>query len=655
MFKWATVPILVMKSMVRSVVDSLERHLNRELSGNLVLPDLVDLEIDSCVKKFKRTISNLDQKELITICIPFYNRFDLARIVIDTLLQAIELENEVLRDFNFEILVMDDCSTKINSTKMKEYANLKGIKYFRNEVNLGVVENENLAFRITEGRVFIILNSDIKIYSGFLSAMIIPLIKDEKIAAVTAPQFEDFVRHLSPGVGAFELAAHLRNEEVVVTCLTNTLVSYAVALDRKKIGGPDLLDVRFSPGYGEDSDLAQRLMKDGFECVYSNSTLVSHLGGSSFQKTSSAPSMGKIKYFNKWRWTYFESAHHFENVKQMMMSLLIAGGVHSPKSNQVYFVLPGVGDHIGGLRVALETMWNSNLQVKVVNLSGDQVNVCDSVKAMSPPDLDIDSISESLFVLFGTESLVWYDSNFRIRDKNMVTYCMQGLDFLINPEDHDLIFRSMRNVDKILYASDYLLSYIQKYNLSNDNYSFRPSLDSVKFSAGPKRVEEKSIDVLILYRNEIGKSPLFAAELANLLTTEHQLNVVAYGSGDPQLLSKKVRYVGRIAPSEAYKLMSNSHIFVDTSLNEGFGLAPREALIKGCQVFLNKHSNLSSLLSSEFAHEYKQYDLLDVINAIIKIRTDIVRNSICVNEFDLEQLESDSNLENLIYKLYLSI
>lgn len=74
------------------------------------------------------------KNSILAIAIPFYNSFDTAKLIID------ELNSSC--DSIFEIVISDDCSESIESSKLLNYieSNFKNsnIKYFRNSINLGM-------------------------------------------------------------------------------------------------------------------------------------------------------------------------------------------------------------------------------------------------------------------------------------------------------------------------------------------------------------------------------------------------------------------------------------------------------------------------------------------------------------------------------------
>ena len=87
------------------------------------------------------------RKEIVSIGMPVYNGARFLRRALDSLL-AQEYQN-------FELLISDNASTDETSRLCKAYASKdKRIQYFRNERNVGALENFNRVFKLSSGEYF---------------------------------------------------------------------------------------------------------------------------------------------------------------------------------------------------------------------------------------------------------------------------------------------------------------------------------------------------------------------------------------------------------------------------------------------------------------------------------------------------------------------
>lgn len=83
-------------------------------------------------------------EELISIVLPVYNGEKYLRESIDSVLAQTYK--------NWELLIVDDCSTDSSAAIAKEYASKdRRIYYYRNENNLRLPRNLNKGFRLAKG------------------------------------------------------------------------------------------------------------------------------------------------------------------------------------------------------------------------------------------------------------------------------------------------------------------------------------------------------------------------------------------------------------------------------------------------------------------------------------------------------------------------
>jgi len=126
---------------------------------------------------------NSFKKNKISVIIPSYNYGHF-------LIEAIEsvLNQTILPD---EIIIADDCSTdntgEISEIYSTKYPDL--IKYFRNEKNLGIVDNFNKAVSLSIGEYICILGADNRFQSDYIEKTRIHLDKNSQVSIV----YTDFV------------------------------------------------------------------------------------------------------------------------------------------------------------------------------------------------------------------------------------------------------------------------------------------------------------------------------------------------------------------------------------------------------------------------------------------------------------------------------
>ncbi len=101
----------------------------------------------------------------VSVLITLYNRKDLIRETLDSVLSS------VYKDF--EVIVVDDCSTDGSYTVAQEYAKKDArVRVFKNEKNLGDYNNRNKAASYAKGKYIKYVDSDDVMYSHCLQVMV---------------------------------------------------------------------------------------------------------------------------------------------------------------------------------------------------------------------------------------------------------------------------------------------------------------------------------------------------------------------------------------------------------------------------------------------------------------------------------------------------
>ncbi len=91
-------------------------------------------------------------KGLVSIITPSYNT---AKFIAETI-DSVRLQTYT----NWEMIIVDDCSTDDTDTVIEGYLGDSRIKYFKNKKNFGAAESRNKALREAKGRWIAFLDSD---------------------------------------------------------------------------------------------------------------------------------------------------------------------------------------------------------------------------------------------------------------------------------------------------------------------------------------------------------------------------------------------------------------------------------------------------------------------------------------------------------------
>lgn len=183
-------------------------------------------------------------------------------------------------DTTFEVIILDDAST---DETPRVAPTIEGLRYVRNDENLGYLRSVNHAATFARGDTLVILNNDTQVERGWLRPLLEAL-RDPTVG-IAAPKM------LFPNGRLQEAGAKLKADGTAVMiglfedpdlpryCYDRDVdyVSGAcVALRRADFAALNGFDDRFAPAYCEDSDLCMRIRDAGKRVRYVASSQIYH-------------------------------------------------------------------------------------------------------------------------------------------------------------------------------------------------------------------------------------------------------------------------------------------------------------------------------------------------------------------------------------------
>lgn len=227
-------------------------------------------------------------KTSVTIIVPVYGDWPSLKICIESLKQHVDFQRH-------RVLFANDCGPEADEIEK----NLKSLihdtpamSYFRNEKNLGFVQNCNNAVKNldrTENDI-LLLNSDTQVTANFLEEMLESLYAEDNIGTVS-PRSNNATICTVP-LSAMPQKGIDRQESYQLFLKHHkqfpshhevpTGHGFCLLIRRKLVKEFGLFDEIFGKGYGEEVDFCQRIKQHGWKCVLSNWSYVFHLEAKSF-------------------------------------------------------------------------------------------------------------------------------------------------------------------------------------------------------------------------------------------------------------------------------------------------------------------------------------------------------------------------------------
>lgn len=136
------------------------------------------ISIDNSRNISKQIIKHNLNSVFLSIIIPTYNRLDLLKESINSILY----QNKV--NYNFEIIVICDNPQDIEITKYIKSLNLNNLSYYINNENLGLFNTMNLGVQLTQGEWVAFLHDDDLLKENYLQEIYKLIHKHNDIGAI---------------------------------------------------------------------------------------------------------------------------------------------------------------------------------------------------------------------------------------------------------------------------------------------------------------------------------------------------------------------------------------------------------------------------------------------------------------------------------------
>ena len=213
----------------------------------------------------------------VTIVVPMYGK----PLLTYTCLKSIHANTA---PGSFELIVVDDASPEIAADALAAVA---GVRFVRNESNLGFVGSVNKAAALARAPTLVLLNNDTIVTPGWLDALT-AVLRDHPAAGLVGAKliYPDGRLQEAGGIlwrdgSAWNYGRDNDPDRPEYNYLREAdyCSGACLAVDRalfEAIGG---LDSRFAPAYGEDSDLAFAVRRAGRKVFYQPLATVVHFEG----------------------------------------------------------------------------------------------------------------------------------------------------------------------------------------------------------------------------------------------------------------------------------------------------------------------------------------------------------------------------------------
>ena len=219
-------------------------------------------------------------KDSISVILPNFNGRNLLQKNLPSLITA-------LGDFDYEIIIVDDCSSDDSVKFLKE--TYPEIKIICNEINLGFSATCNKGINTAKLKLLCVANTDVTFTPDYFTNMIREF-EDTSLFAVKGDiinynlSFDDVINidrttalYYKRGFLRFDTSNPL-TQRTILSRADNIFVALGCCFvcNREMMIKLHGFDEIYSPFYWEDSDLAHRAMSSGYKLLYLPKSVVYH-------------------------------------------------------------------------------------------------------------------------------------------------------------------------------------------------------------------------------------------------------------------------------------------------------------------------------------------------------------------------------------------
>ncbi len=220
--------------------------------------------------------------------------------------------NSILKNTQgaFEIIVIDDASSDETPKLLR---NVDNIRVIRNDKNLGFIESCNIGAESGKGKYLFFLNNDTIVTENWLEPLISAISKQDVGAVGSKLIYPDGKLQEAGGIiwndaSGWNYGRYDDPDKPEYNFIREVdYCSGAALLVKKdlfeKLGG---FDIRFKPGYYEDTDICFSIRESGFKVLYQPESVIFHFegatGGTNINTgVKKYQEINRSKFFEKWK------------------------------------------------------------------------------------------------------------------------------------------------------------------------------------------------------------------------------------------------------------------------------------------------------------------------------------------------------------------
>lgn len=520
------------------------------------------------------------------IIIPIYNSPEWLKMCVYALYKNTPEENIG------KVILMNDNSDELTCNCIENLKNkYKTIEVYKNEQNLGFIKNVNKGMDKTTADYILLLNTDCLLSKNTIPKLIDHIEKNKNIGLICP--ISSNAANLSYDIP--ENYSYMQVNDLFYKNFKGmnfdacTVVGNCLMISRECMSKTGYLDEAYGMGYGDETDYQFKAHSKGFEAKVAIDTYVYHKSevsfGTSPEKQKRLEHNRKI-FFDRWGEEYNKKMQEYvknDPIEYIKNNLKI----EEKPSPEVLFFLPDIIQRAGGVHMVVDIVNYLNINGCFANILTERIHDYKEIMIFSPSFMkNINSISPKCIVGTIYPTIFFVEAISKHFDIPSVNF-MQGYEPCFdNGEVYRWAELATRNSQNILAISKFLKQKC-KDNFNKDA-TVIPNTINCDLLYNTNKKENEKTQITMVFRDNFPKGDFLLNEILKKLTLKNyniDINVVymrdiLFPINNNESINVNF-YKGPLNRKELSDILFKTDIFIDTSLMEGFGLTPLEAMASG--------------------------------------------------------------------------
>lgn len=528
----------------------------------------------------------------LTIILPIYGQLGFVSKLASTLKKDVHL--------GVNLIVVDDAKDDYSSEWIsKFFSTWDNTRVIRNRENLGYLKSVNLGYKEVNTRFVLLLNSDTQLPEGWLERSFAAL--ESTGACLATPLATNSGGNLTLNIP--DSMSWRAADRVIAKIAPNypnaaTAIGYCLFIDRDQLDQGPLLSSDYTDGYGEDSDLHYRVVTNGLRSIVIDNLLVLHESGASYEHKKNIDLIrvqNRTTFLSKWEREYQAELKNWNRLRPIkrLQDYINRASKAFDQEFDIVFVAPTIelkaggisiirqlAEHIDslGFKVAIVSMTKTRGEFPLPVFHKNEFWRISKVSRVIATGIGTFELSEALVERYGATQVL----------------LLQGPELFFDNGIHlDKFSRFIKNSELILCVSNYLGSLARQFSEKNVFVApFGPDTESYYTTDSPR---EKL--AVISSRLNVEKGTVYSVPLVDYLIRSGW-RVASIGPTHPSFQKLAgIQNLGNLSAEQIRELLNKASIFIDTSVFEGMGLLPLEAIACGCVPIINTKGGTESILN----------------------------------------------------------